>query len=64
MAYLRVKLVKSPIGYPKRQRETLKGMGLTRLNKEVILKDTPPVRGMIKKVAHLVEVRYEDVVQS
>jgi len=61
---LRVKLVKSPIGYPKRQRETLKGMGLTRLNKEVILKDTPPVRGMIKKVAHLVEVRYEDVVQS
>jgi len=64
MAYLRVKLVKSPIGYPKRQRETLKGMGLTRLNKEVILKDTPPIRGMIKKVAHLVEVRYEDVVQS
>ncbi len=61
---MRVKLVKSPIGYPKRQRETLKGMGLTRLNKEVILKDTPPVRGMIKKVAHLVEVRYEDVVQS
>ena len=64
MAYLRVKLVKSPIGYPKRQRETLKGMGLTRLNKEVLLKDTPPVRGMIKKVAHLVEVRYQDAVQS
>jgi len=63
MAYLRVKLVKSPIGYPKRQRETLKGMGLTRLNKEVILKDTPPVRGMIKKVAHLVEVRCEDALE-
>jgi len=56
--------VKSPIGYPERQRETLKGLGLTRLNKEVILKDTPSVRGMINKVAHLVKVRYEDVVQS
>ncbi|RLA86136.1 MAG: 50S ribosomal protein L30 [Deltaproteobacteria bacterium] len=60
MAYLKVKLVKSPIGYPKKQREVLRGMGLTRLNKEVLLKDTPSIRGMIRKVSHLVEVREED----
>jgi len=57
MGYLRVKLVKSGIGRPRRQRAVLRGMGLTRLQKEVLLKDTPQVRGMIRKVAHLVEVK-------
>lgn len=60
MGYLRVKLVRSPIGYPRRQKEILRSMGLTRVNKEVVFKDTPCARGMIKKVSHLVEVREED----
>lgn len=60
MGYLRVKLVRSPIGYPKKQKETLRSMGLTRVNKEVVFMDTSSVRGMIKKVSHLVEVREED----
>ncbi len=60
MGYLRVKLVRSPIGNPQRQREVLRGMGLRKLNDEVLLKDSPETRGMIRKVAHLVEVREED----
>ncbi|MCB2194092.1 MAG: 50S ribosomal protein L30 [Deltaproteobacteria bacterium] len=51
-----VKLVKSGIGRPKRHRETLKGLGLTRMNKVMTLKDTPAIRGMVKKVEHLVQV--------
>jgi len=43
------------IGRPKRSRDILKGMGLTKLNKTVKLKDTPAIRGMIGKVPHLVE---------
>lgn len=54
--YLKVKLVKSPIGRPEKQRRILRGMGLTRMQKVVTLKDTPEIRGMIRKVAHLVEV--------
>lgn len=60
MGYLRVKLVRSPIGNPEKQREVLRGMGLRKLNDEVLLKDTPETRGMVRKVAHLVEVREED----
>jgi large subunit ribosomal protein L30 len=52
----RVKLVRSGIGRPKRHRETLKGLGLTRMNKVMTLKDTPAIRGMVKKVEHLVTV--------
>lgn len=51
-----VKLVRSGIGRPERQRRTLKGLGLTKLNREVILEDSAEVRGMIRKVAHLVRV--------
>ncbi|HEX15606.1 MAG: 50S ribosomal protein L30 [Deltaproteobacteria bacterium] len=58
--YLKVKLIRSPIGRPEKQRRVLKGMGLTRMHKEVTLKDTPEIRGMIRKVAHLVEVREGD----
>ncbi|MFH2011801.1 MAG: 50S ribosomal protein L30 [Pseudomonadota bacterium] len=52
----KVRLKKSGIGRPQRQRETLIGLGLTKLNKTVTLKDTPENRGMVKKVSHLVEV--------
>ena len=51
---LKITLVKSMIGRPEKHRKVLKGMGLTKLNKTVELKDTPMVRGMIHKVSHLV----------
>ncbi len=53
---LKIKLVKSFIGYPKKQREVVKGLGLRRLHHEVIRQDTPAIRGMIEKVKHLVEI--------
>ncbi len=49
-------LKRSAIGTSPRQRATLRGLGLTRVGKAVILKDSPAVRGMIKAVAHLVAV--------
>ena len=53
---LQVTLKRSGIGRPKRQKETLRGLGLTKLQKTVILKDTPAIRGMIRKVIHLLKV--------
>jgi large subunit ribosomal protein L30 len=55
-AELKVTLVKSHIGKPANQRAVLNGMGLTRMNKTVTLKDTPETRGMIRKVSHLLKV--------
>ena len=55
-AKVTVKLVKSPIGYTRRQRATLRGLGLRRIQHSVQVEDTPAVRGMIEKVKHLVEV--------
>ncbi|MEW6443684.1 MAG: 50S ribosomal protein L30 [bacterium] len=52
-----VTLRRSGIGRPRKQRETLRGLGLTKLNKVVVLKDTPEIRGMLAKVIHLIEVR-------
>ena len=51
---VRVTLVRSMIGRPESHRRVLRGMGLTRLNKTVELKNTPEIRGMINKVSHLV----------
>jgi large subunit ribosomal protein L30 len=48
-------LRRSEIGTSPRQRATLHGLGLTRRGKSVILKDSPAMRGMLAKVAHLVE---------
>ena len=56
MRKLRVTWVKSTIGYDRRQRATLKGLGLRRLNHTVEVPDAPAVRGMIAKVSHLVRV--------
>jgi large subunit ribosomal protein L30 len=53
---LTVRLVKSPIGCQQSHRETVRGLGLRRLNSERTLEDTPAVRGMINKVAYLVLV--------
>jgi large subunit ribosomal protein L30 len=54
---MKIKVVqrKSAIGRPQRQRDTLRGLGLRKLNQERILEDTPAIRGMINKVSHLVE---------
>lgn len=56
---LRVTLVKSPIGYTKRQKATLLALGLKSLNQTVTHVDNPALRGMITKVSHLVEVETE-----
>ena len=56
---IRVKQVKSVIGYNRRQRATLRGLGLRRISHVVDLEDTPAVRGMIRKVNHLVTVLEE-----
>lgn len=56
---LKVRLVKSGIGKPLKQRKVLKGLNLNRLNKIVTLKDTREIRGMIEKVSHLVEITGE-----
>ena len=49
-----VTLVKSVIGRPEKHRKILQGMGLTKLNRTVELDNTPAIRGMVKKVSHLV----------
>ena len=51
---LKITLVKSFIGRPEAQRRVLRGMGLGKVNKTVVLNDTPEIRGMIRKVIHLV----------
>ena len=55
-ATVTVTQVKSPIGRQGDQRETLKGLGLNKINRTRTLEDTPSVRGMINKVKHLVRV--------
>ncbi len=53
---LKVTQVRSYIGRPEAQRRVLRGMGLGKMNRTVLLKDTPEIRGMIDKVIHLVVV--------
>jgi len=54
---LKVKLVRSMIGSTQRQRETLRGLGLTRLGRSVIVHDNAPTRGRLRTVGHLIEVK-------
>ena len=56
MATIKIQQVKSRIGAPKDQKRTLDALGLTKLNHIVEKEDTPNVRGMIRKVHHLVTV--------
>lgn len=53
---LKITLVRSMVGRPEKQRQVLRGMGLTRMNKTVELEDTPAIRGMANKVSHLVRL--------
>lgn len=53
---LKIKLVKSPIGYAQNQKDTVKALGLRKLGQEVVRPDNEPVRGMIFTIKHLVTV--------
>jgi large subunit ribosomal protein L30 len=53
---VRVTQIKSAIGYRRDQRATLKGLGIRRMHQTVELADTPEVRGMIRKITHLLKV--------
>ena len=53
---IRVKQVRSAIGFDRSQRATLRGLGIRKLQHSVEVEDTPAVRGMIRKVGHLVVV--------
>ncbi len=56
MTKLTVRQTASPIRRKSDQRATLVGLGLNRIGRTAVLEDTPQVRGMIAKVAHMVEV--------
>jgi len=53
---IRIKLVRSPICTPEKQKRVVKGLGLRKLNQIVERPDTPAFRGMVKKVPHLLAV--------
>ncbi len=56
MSEVRIKQVRSEIGSIPKQRATLKALGLRRINHVVTKEDTVQIRGMIKRVSHLVEI--------
>jgi large subunit ribosomal protein L30 len=56
MAKLQITLVRSLIGRPEDQKATVKALGLTKTNSSVEQEDSPAIRGMLKKVTHLVKV--------
>ena len=56
MATIKIKQIKSQIGYPVDQKRTLEALGLHKISQVVEKEDTPVIRGMIRKVHHLVEV--------
>ena len=56
MATIKIKQIKSKIGYPVDQKRTLDALGLHKISQVVDKEDTPVIRGMIRKVHHLVEV--------
>lgn len=53
---LRITLKKSMIGRPEKHRRVIRSLGLRKLNKTVTLEETPTIRGMIRKVSHMLEV--------
>jgi large subunit ribosomal protein L30 len=60
---IKVKYVKSSIGYSKRQKDTVRSLGLRKLGDTVVHADSPAIRGMAASVSHLVEVEPVDEVQ-
>jgi large subunit ribosomal protein L30 len=55
-ATLRVTYTKSSIGYPQNQKDTIKALGFHRLNQTIERADSLPLRGMLHKVKHLINV--------
>jgi large subunit ribosomal protein L30 len=53
---LKIKLTKSLIGRPEKHRRVVHSLGLKKLNKTVVLADTPTIRGMVQKVSHMLDV--------
>jgi large subunit ribosomal protein L30 len=53
---LRIKMIGSMIGCPDKQRQTVRGLGLRRMHQVVEREDTPAIRGMVKKIPHLVAI--------
>ncbi len=53
---LRITLVRSLIGYPRNQREVARGLGLRKLNSEVVRRECPEILGMIRKITHVLKV--------
>lgn len=53
---LRIQQVKSPIGFPRKQRDVLRSLGLRRIRHVVERPDSPAVRGMVNKIPHLVQI--------
>jgi len=57
---LRIRLVRSVIGRPRKHREVVKGLGLRRIDSQVVRRDCPEIRGMVNKIPHLLEVEELD----
>ena len=55
-AEIKITLIRSHIGRPANQRAVLLGLGLNKVNKTVVLKNTPEIRGMVNKVSHMLKV--------
>ena len=55
-ATMRLKWVRSAIAAPIQHKKVIRGLGFTRLNQVIVREDTPSIRGMVKKVPHLVKV--------
>jgi large subunit ribosomal protein L30 len=53
---IRVTLVRSPIGFPKDQKATVRALGLRRMHQTVEHQDTPALRGMLTKIIHLLKI--------
>jgi len=60
MSRLRITLRRSVIGHPKDQKDTARALGLNRLNATVVRPDDPAVRGMVRKISHLVAIEQVD----
>ena len=58
---LRITLVKSAIGYNEQQKATVRALGLHRMHQTVEQADTPVIRGMVKKVEHLVKIEEQEI---
>jgi large subunit ribosomal protein L30 len=57
---LRITLLRSLVGYPERQHQAARGLGLRKIRSSVVRPDTPEIRGLVNKIVHLVKV---DVVE-